>query len=312
MTIVEDITNNRYGKLFVINKINCKGDSKWLCKCDCGNETSVFTYNLKNGNSKSCGDCVKGNNKKDLYNKKFNKLLVIDFGYRQNNQSYWYCWCDCGYVAYVRSDHLQSGKIKTCGCGHNNVFTKNLVGVKFNRLLVMNYLYTEKFSSYWECKCDCGNFSIVSASNLGSGGTTSCGCYLRDRMSGENHPLWNSNRDEVELNRYLHKRCSSLLDSCLKRLNTKKENNKHLLLGYSVYDLARHLNIKFKSNLKDMEIDHIFPVQAFVDYGITDLKIINSLDNLQLLTRKENGASGKWYYYDKVKFEEWLIKKGCL
>lgn len=47
-----DITGNTYGYLTVIKQIP---GGKWLCKCKCGNEVEVLTYNLKNGNTKSCG-----------------------------------------------------------------------------------------------------------------------------------------------------------------------------------------------------------------------------------------------------------------
>jgi hypothetical protein len=52
-----DLTGERYNKWTVIsfhslykNKI-----SKWVCKCDCGNEAVVLRNALRNGASKSCG-----------------------------------------------------------------------------------------------------------------------------------------------------------------------------------------------------------------------------------------------------------------
>ena len=31
------------------------GKTKWICQCDCGSVRSVYTYNLKNGHTGSCG-----------------------------------------------------------------------------------------------------------------------------------------------------------------------------------------------------------------------------------------------------------------
>ena len=53
---VNDITNQRFGKLLVISfasKLNYR--YKWNCLCDCGNEIIVESYCLKSGKTKSCG-----------------------------------------------------------------------------------------------------------------------------------------------------------------------------------------------------------------------------------------------------------------
>ena len=42
-------------------------------------------------------------------------------------------------------------------------------------------------------------------------------------------------------------------------------------------------------------IDHIFPIKAFVEHGITDMSIINSLDNLQPLLLSENISKSDKY-----------------
>lgn len=59
MGIFKDLTGKRFGKLTVIglhSKNN--GRPKWVCKCDCGNETVVNGNNLSSGDTKSCG-CLK-------------------------------------------------------------------------------------------------------------------------------------------------------------------------------------------------------------------------------------------------------------
>lgn len=49
-----DLTGLKFGRLTVIKYV---GKSKWLCKCECGNEKIVSTTHLKN-DTKSCG-CLK-------------------------------------------------------------------------------------------------------------------------------------------------------------------------------------------------------------------------------------------------------------
>lgn len=57
MAITKDLTNAVFTRLTVIKKVDePKGKgTKWLCKCDCKNETIVSTRNLNYGHTKSCG-----------------------------------------------------------------------------------------------------------------------------------------------------------------------------------------------------------------------------------------------------------------
>ena len=53
----------KFGSLLVIEKAgvhiqpNGKTNSRWLCKCDCGNETTPMRHDLKSGKTQSCGSC---------------------------------------------------------------------------------------------------------------------------------------------------------------------------------------------------------------------------------------------------------------
>ena len=52
-----NLTGQRFGRLVVIERsANSKsGKAKWRCKCDCGNETIVFSTSLVRGLTHSCG-----------------------------------------------------------------------------------------------------------------------------------------------------------------------------------------------------------------------------------------------------------------
>lgn len=51
-----DLTGQRFGRLTVIKRVENNGKKvMWLCRCDCGNETTVFSGYLRNGDTKSCG-----------------------------------------------------------------------------------------------------------------------------------------------------------------------------------------------------------------------------------------------------------------
>lgn len=52
----------------------------------------------------------------------------------------------------------------------------DLTGQKFGRLTAIEYIK----GSRWQCVCDCGNEKTVSAGNLLSGNTKSCGCLAKE------------------------------------------------------------------------------------------------------------------------------------
>ena len=72
------------------------------------------------------------------------------------------------------------------------------------------------------------------------------------------------------------------------------------ILGYTAKDLRQHLESQFVDgmswdNRSEWHIDHIKPIKAFLDEGITDPAIINALDNLQPLWAHENLSKGAKY-----------------
>ncbi len=52
-----DLTGSKIGRLSVLSSTEkrYRGQIVWLCRCDCGKLTEVFTGNLISGNTKSCG-----------------------------------------------------------------------------------------------------------------------------------------------------------------------------------------------------------------------------------------------------------------
>lgn len=52
-----DLTGRRFERLLVIRRVQNMGNAntKWLCKCDCGNESFVQGGALKDGRVRSCG-----------------------------------------------------------------------------------------------------------------------------------------------------------------------------------------------------------------------------------------------------------------
>lgn len=52
----KDLTNHKFGRLTTLYRLhNIKGDTKWLCVCECGNLKEAYINNLTRGKTKSCG-----------------------------------------------------------------------------------------------------------------------------------------------------------------------------------------------------------------------------------------------------------------
>jgi hypothetical protein len=90
---VIDITGQKFGRLTVIQQ---QGKDKynnalWLCKCDCGNEITVISNNLKSGRTKSCG-CYRKEATKQRFSKynlyeEYNDYII---GYTTNTNIAFY------------------------------------------------------------------------------------------------------------------------------------------------------------------------------------------------------------------------------
>jgi hypothetical protein len=58
----QDLTGQRFGRLTVVGRVPPKTEyeiknyvPRWLCRCDCGKETTITVGSLRTGNTTSCG-----------------------------------------------------------------------------------------------------------------------------------------------------------------------------------------------------------------------------------------------------------------
>lgn len=57
----------------------------------------------------------------NLAGQRFGRLLVIERAVTRNRKATWRCKCDCGGECIARSDHIQAGATRSCGCLHAEV-----------------------------------------------------------------------------------------------------------------------------------------------------------------------------------------------
>ena len=53
---------------------------------------------------------------RDLSGRVYERLTVVDRAGTRGNNALWNCRCTCGTLTVVQSSHLNSGRIKSCGC----------------------------------------------------------------------------------------------------------------------------------------------------------------------------------------------------
>ena len=161
-----NMEGQRFGRLVARKYM---GGSKWLCECDCGNQTVVSRSNLVNGATKSCGclaieqSSINGRKRlMDLTGQQFGRLTVK--GYKGDGK--WLCQCQCGNQTIVTGSNLVGGGTVSCGCKR----APGIIGRKIDQLTVIKKLD----NNVYLCKCDCGNTREVTYKALMSGAYMSC------------------------------------------------------------------------------------------------------------------------------------------
>lgn len=192
-----DLTGKRFGHWTVL----CRAVSKtkqtmWHCRCDCGNEVDVNGSSLRRGISTQCKSCHGRDNadkrRQELTGEKFGRLTVGSRAPDKKGRTWWHCKCECGNEIDVSAHHLLAGRTQSCGCLQKerarHALFKDLTGQRFGRLYVLELSGKHSGScrnktTYWKCKCDCGNVVDVRSSLLIRGDAQSCGCLQKERAS---------------------------------------------------------------------------------------------------------------------------------
>ena len=238
-------------------------------------------------------------------------LLEIDYLNAHAKMRY---ICLCGNVHETRwSDFVKGVRCKACGMERVAKKLRTdfaLVKSYFseNGCVLLSETYINKDTSM-EYICVCGNRAKICWASFRRG--SRCRKCYSERTTGQQNGMWNPDREAVAKAEQMRIRSYTLLHNTLRLTKIKKCDKTQQLLGYTPQDLMRHLESQSNwPQIKDDEwhIDHIFPIKAFVEHGITDPKIINALDNLQPLDAKENLTKSDTY--NKQDFLAYLATKG--
>lgn len=258
MSKLIDITGQTFNYLTVVSRAPSKnGKAYWKCKCKCGNECIVNSFNLRSGNTKSCG-CLKKekiamigkSNNLDLTNQRFGHLIALKPTEKRSGSCIvWQCLCDCGKITYVASSDLRRGSTKSCGCMkgflNGEKHKIDMIGKRFGKLIVLKQDSLDTDGSYnYLCQCDCGNKKIVNGVNLRQGSIQSCGCI--------NYSIGEQNIEKIlKQNNILYKH-----EYIVKELNNKRFdfaiiNNKNQIVRLIEFDGKQHYEKYWNKDWED-------------------------------------------------------------
>jgi hypothetical protein len=290
--------------------INAHTKMKYICVC--GNMSSISFSNFNKGHR--CQKCRNKNNSihfsldfnyvKNYFVEQGCELLENKY---VNNHTKMKYKCKCGNVSTINFNNFKQGKRcrKCSGC---EKYTTQYIANYFQEhecILIDEYTNS---CTPMEYICKCGNKSKISWNNFKLG--KRCKECRRTKLSGENNYQWRQDRKQVNLERLFARKCYFAVRHTLKLFGSKKTSKTNELLGYSLKDLEQHIiNHPNWLNVKDKKwhLDHIFPIKAFVDIKLYNVKLVNDLDNLQPILGTDNISKND--KYNKKEFFEWLKEK---
>ena len=293
--IKEDLTGKHFG-LLTVEKYNPE-TKKWICKCECGKTTEVLSYNLRLGNTKSCGHLknskgIKRARPTNIMNEKIGQLLVTDVN-DVTNLAKVKC-LQCGRVTTMKKEDLVAMKKTrkrsyTCGIDGCTYKSDKLIASKiknrtrFGKLVVLKridnkVIKTKKSTTsipMYLCKCDCGNEIEVQGRYLLDGRTKSCGCLRSKNFQDRNN--------KTNIN-------NSLTDKKLLQIYTKWQR-KYIQPTKIFQKNIIDKNIKFFPELKSVEN----PFEAFCNWA--------KLNNFDLKTNR--------IYLDRLDYKKDFSTNNC-
>lgn len=285
-----------------------------MYKCRCGNITKVCWSDFDGGRKRrgehKCQKCK--DNKKIISIKDVNRYFkeqnceLLESEYTNNKTKMKYK-CQCGKIAHTTWINFRKG-FRCKSCAKNKQFDYQFIKKEFEKsgceLLEKTYNGALKKMNY---RCNCGNIAQTTWAAFSRG--IRCVKCAGERLSISRRIYFDKTGNERirDINQRIARRYREMVRRLL-----RKANSTSYLLGYSGQDLRNHLlkNSHFDIINENHVIDHVYPIVAFINVGIYNPTIINSLDNLQLLTTQENARKSN--KYNEQEFKKWLISKGGL
>jgi hypothetical protein len=284
---------------------------KYRCSCGLIAQTSLIGFRK----SKGCYNCSAASGGRRFSYEEVKKYFeeqgceLLEKEYKRSVDPITYR-CSCGTVARVDFGNFRRGRrCLNCKSKKNSAELRtsesdlNIFCNKHGCQLVRSWIQCKRTRIEYICKC--GNQVEAYWSNF----TRFPNCWEcgKKKKSGVNCYMYDPDRDAVKMRKRFRKMCGQFIHRYMRATGEKKTRYTHELLGYTPQQLQDHIlnhpNMKLCEG-KEWHVDHYFPIQAFLDAGIYDLKIINCLPNLRPMPGPENLSKAD--KYNEKEFNKWL------
>lgn len=176
-------------------------------------------------------------NYKDLTGQRFGRLTAIKKDdTKKSRKAYWLCQCDCGNLKSVRSDSLQAGLIKSCGCLKKEQDSVNLYrteakkkSAKFGKPyghLMIHYIWANM-------KSRCYNQSDKRFGDYGGRGITVCDEWKDDFFEFYKWSMENGYTDKLSIDRIDNEKGYSPTN-CRWASNQEQSNNRRSNINITI------------------------------------------------------------------------------
>lgn len=234
---------------------------------------------------------------------------LLENEYRSNNTPM-KAKCPCGDEIMIRLSAVKEGRrCQKCKAAKRSKELK----MTDDGLKVFCEEHGHQFVKSWienrktriEYVCKCGTTAQAYWSNFRR--YPNCKKCGAKKISGENCYMYDPDREAVAMRKKFRKRCDQYIRRFMKATGQRKTRSTHELLGYTPQELQAHIlghpDMKLCEG-QEWHVDHVWPIKAFLDHGVFDLKAINALNNLRPCLGPENLSKAD--KYNEKEFVTWL------
>lgn len=224
-----------------------------------------------------------------LTGQRFGSLIV---SYRNGScpsgSPLWFCICDCGKTANIRTASLRRGQRFCCKqCPNYQKIARNdLAGKRFGKLTAQTLvrMHPKSGKAVWNFQCDCGGSIETVSDNVMTGNTESCGC------AGVASRIKHGKSKTLEYHREAHRRWAEKNPAkVIANANKRRADFELRIPPWLTDEHWEEINTFYleakrltKETGIEHHVDHIYPLRG---------KLVSGLHvpwNLQVLTAKQN------------------------